>query len=112
MKNKIAISVIIFLCFALAGIFLFFKLNQTAQNIPQANNSAQPINQELIGIAEELSQKEGINLDKYQDPEIKYDANEKQWQFYYEVKPPVYPGGCFEILIDENTKVARILYCE
>lgn len=122
MKNKRIILVIILVILdILLGLILFFRINQSEQNISKVKDTTQvtkqeltsiPSKQELINIAEELAQKEGINLDEYQEPKIEYDTNERQWRFYYEVKPPVYPGGCFEILIDEDTKEAKILYCE
>ena len=52
--------------------------------------------------------REKIDLGKYDGPIVQFDADRREWYFFYQLKPPGMPGGHFTWIVDEHGKVRHV----
>ena len=64
---------------------------------------------QVVSIANNLAQKEGYNLEEYQQPKVKYDALEREWRISYLIKPPISPGRFFTVMVNDVTQESWII---
>ena len=60
-------------------------------------------------VADEVAQGKGIKLADYVLTTGQFDARKKGWQFFYNHKPPGFPGGHFSVLVDDETQAAQFI---
>lgn len=60
-----------------------------------------------VQVAAALARQKGVNLKRYQPPEITFDYTRRQWSLFYMEKPPGRPGGHFTVTVDDQTMEAQ-----
>lgn len=58
---------------------------------------------EVVRAANRAAKKEGINLEQYRKPSVKFDASKNRWWVDYEVVGIQYPGSFFTVWVDDST---------
>src|SRR4051812_21605607 len=58
----------------------------------------------VMEIAERLAAREGVPIQDYQPPTIRFDSATEEWWLWYDLKPPGRPGGHFGVRVYDKTK--------
>jgi hypothetical protein len=49
-----------------------------------------------------LVKEKQINLERFQAPKISFSVLRHEWDFEYQMKPPVVPGGHFTVVVEDS----------
>ena len=85
--------------------FVLVLLLTGCAGVPLAHLNQKEATQTAVAVA----QKAGYRLDEYQSPTVVFDSKERGWRFYFDHKPPGFPGGYIRVFIDDKTGDGKLL---